>query len=100
MIVLKCSNEYCNYCYKVTPKELENNPQYHSNCLICGSLLKVDNLKEIITKNLYERAEEYINKWVSELGWDRTLDLIAKNKEQACYRIYKEILEKRGFKIK
>lgn len=45
-------------------------------------------------------AEEHLNKWVNEIGWDNTLDLIKRNKDQACYRIYKELLEKRGFKIR
>ena len=101
LIELKCINENCSFFYSVSEKEfLEYGKIYHSNCMICGSKLEVDNLKEIVEKDLYQRAEDYINKWVVEIGWDRTLDLIQRNKEQSCYRIYKEILEKRGFKIR
>jgi hypothetical protein len=101
MIRLKCSNKSCAYCYSISVKEFEEyKDTYHNFCMICGSKLEVTNLEEIVAKDIYKRAEEYINKWVADLGWDRTLDLIEKNKDQACYRIYKEILEKRGFKIK
>jgi len=101
LIKLKCINENCNFSYSVSEKEfLEYGKIYHNRCMICSSKLEVDNLKEIVEKDLYQRAEDYINKWVVEIGWDRTLDLIQRNKEQSCYRIYKEILEKRGFKLK
>jgi len=101
MINLICSNENCKFTYSVSEKEFEEYGKiYHSNCIICGSKLKINNLQEIMKKDLYQRAEDYINKWVAEIGWDRTIDLIKNNKDQACYRIYKEILEKKGFKIK
>jgi hypothetical protein len=100
MIKLKCINPECAYSYSVSEKELEYNQKYHKTCLICGSLMKVDNLKEIVRQDIYNRAEEYINEWVSKIGWDRTLDLIKKYKDNPIYRIYKEILGKRGFKIK
>lgn len=102
MIKLKCVNKECNYIYEVTQKELEDYPLYHQKCLICGSKLKITqkSLTEIVRKGIYQRAEQYINKWVAEMGWDNTLDLIKSNKNQASYRIYKEILEKRGFKLK
>lgn len=101
MIRLKCSNPSCAYCYSVSPKELEEYGKiYHNICMMCGSKLDVVNLEEIIKLDIYKRAEEYINIWVLEMGWDRTLDLISRNKNQVCYRIYKEILEKRGFKLK
>lgn len=102
MIRLVCINDDCKYSYEVSVNELKEYYQYHEKCLICGSLLKVaeNSIEEIVRKNIYTRAEEYINSWVKELGWDNTLDLIAKNKDSACYRIYKEILEKRGFKMK
>lgn len=99
MIKLKCSNDNCNYCYQVTQKELEDNPQYYKVCLICGSRMKIDNYKEIIKFDLYKKAEEYLNKWFTEFGIEGTLELIERNKNQACYRIYKEILEKKGFRI-
>ncbi len=101
-IKLRCSNENCNYCYEVSELELEEFGQYHKKCLICGSKLEVtkESLNEIVEKDLYTQANELLNKWVNEIGWDNTLDLIKRHKDQPCYRIYKDILEKRGFKIK
>lgn len=102
MIKLVCQNTECKYSYRVSENELLEYSQYHKKCLICGSLLKVSDecVKEIVVKNLYQKAEANINKWFKELGGDNTLDLIARNKDNSCYRIYKEILEKKGFKIK
>lgn len=102
LIHLKCLNPDCYFNYEVTEKELIDNPQYHKNCLICGSKLDFteESIEEIVKNNIYERAENYVKQWVSEIGWDNVLDLISRNKNQSCYKIYKEILEKRGFKLK
>ena len=100
MVKLKCQNPACNYLYEITKKELENNPQYHRTCIVCGSQLKVDNLAEIVEKDLQTQAELYINKWIKELGAEGCIELVERNKNTACYRIYKDILEKRGFKLK
>lgn len=101
-IKLICVNENCKYAYTVSENELKEYGQYHKQCLICGSKLVVakESLVEIVKKDLYTKAEEFINKWVSEIGWDRTLDLIKNNDNQACYRIYKDILKKKGFTLK
>lgn len=100
MIRLKCINrETCGYFYEVTETEFKEHEQSHKFCLICGSKMEVDNLDEIVKKDIYIKAEEYINTWVAKSGWDNTIDLIKRNREQGCYRIYKEILEKKGFKI-
>ena len=99
MIKLKCSNENCNYCYEVSEAEYKEYAGYHSHCFMCGSQLIVD-LGDVVEKDLYQRAEAYIDKWVAEIGWDNTIDLIKRNDNQACYRIYKEILQKKGFNLK
>jgi hypothetical protein len=101
MIKLKCCNEKCAFSYSVSEVELkEYGKQYHERCMICGSKLIIDNLDKIIEKDIGCRAEEHLNKWVAEIGWDNTLDLIKRNKDQACYRIYVEILRKKGFILK
>jgi len=99
MIRLKCLNEVCEYEFEVSEKEFVENIKYYERCFVCGSQLKVTNLEEIIEWDLYKRAEAYINKWVAEIGWDNVLDMLARNKNQATYRIYKEILNKKGFKL-
>ena len=99
MIKLKCINTQCNYCYEVTEAELENNYQYHKTCLICGSQLQVINTKEIVNKDIYTRAEEYLNKWLNELGIEGTMEMLERNKNQSTYRIYAELLKKRGIII-
>lgn len=98
MIKLKCS--VCHYSYEVSEQEIFDNPQYHNNCLCCGAKNEVENIEELIHNDIFERVEQYINKSVAKIGWDLTLDLIKRNKTQACYRIYKEILAKKGFNLK
>jgi len=56
----------------------------------------MDNFEEIIKFDIYKRAEEYLNKWFNELGIEYTLEMLERNKTQATYRIYKELLQKRG----
>lgn len=99
IIKLKCPNNICQYCYELTEEELLDNPQYHRTCPICQSKLAVVNLDEIVEQDLYQQAENYLKQWVQEIGWDNTLDLIQRNRNQACYKIYKEILLKKGFKL-
>jgi hypothetical protein len=100
MIKLKCLNPDCNYVYQVTPAELEDNPQYHDKCLICGSRLKVDNVEEIVKLDIEKRIANYVSQWLKELGGDETLSLIQRHKNQATYRLYIKELRKRGFIIK
>jgi hypothetical protein len=98
LIKLKCLNENCEYCFEVSEAELRDNPQYYERCLVCGSKLKVEKecLKEIVKKDLYQQAEEYLNKWFGEMGIEGTLEMIEKFKEQPTYRIYQDLLRKRG----
>jgi predicted ATP-dependent endonuclease of OLD family len=100
MIKLRCSNKLCDYCYQVSEKELQENSTYHSHCLICGSLLEVTNLEEIIKTGLTERVKEYIDKYFKEIGLEATLEMVERNRNQSCFRLYKEELERRGFKLK
>lgn len=102
MIKLICVNAECKFSYEVSEKELTEYPGYHKNCLVCGSKLEVakESLNEIVEKDLYTQANELLDKWVKEIGWDNTIDLIKRHIDQPCYRIYKDILGKRGFKIK
>ena len=96
MIKLKCLNEQCNYVYQVTSKELEDNPQYHRTCIICGSKIKIDNVEEIVEKDLYYRAEEYLNDYIRTLGIEGALELCERHKDEATGRIYMELLRKKG----
>jgi len=101
-ITLKCSNKECSYGYKVSEKELEEYGEtYHSKCLICGSKLEIvqGSINDLVKFELFKRAEEHLYKWFNQLGLEGTLELVERHSNQACYRIYKELLEKRGFKI-
>jgi len=96
MIKLTCISEVCGYSYSVSETEFRENGLYYVRCLVCGSKNKVSNLEEIVEQDIYKKAEEYINKWFAELGIEGTLEMIERNKEQATYRIYVELLRKRG----
>lgn len=101
MIKLKCQNPSCAYCYSVSPKELEEYGKlYHNICMICGKRLDVVNLEEIIKKDIETKVKEYVDLWFKTLGIEYTLEMIERNKNQACYRFYKTELLRRGFKLK
>jgi hypothetical protein len=95
-------NDVCAYSYRVSENELKENPNIHSHCFLCGSQIKVakESLEEIVMLDLYKRAEEYINRWMQELGAEGCIELVERNKNLAVYRIYKDILERRGFRLK
>lgn len=100
MIKLKCVNDKCNYIYQVTQKELEDNPQYHRVCIICGSKLQVANLDEIVKLDTEKKIKEYIDLWFRTLGIEYTIEMVERHKDLAVYRLYKTELENRGFKLK
>ena len=102
MIKLVCVNEVCGYSYQVSENELKEYGQYHKQCLICGSKIKVakESLDEIVKLDIEQRVKENIDKWLVEIGGDETLSLIQRNKNQACYRLYKAEMIKRGFIVK
>jgi hypothetical protein len=97
MVKLKC--KHCKYEYEISEAELKDNGELYRYCIVCGGEIEILNLDELCKNDIYKKAEEYINKWVYEIGWDNVLDLLKRNKNNACYKIYKEILQKRGFKI-
>lgn len=71
-----------------------------THCPYCGEKLHIQNLNEVLESDLYAQANETLDKYLKELGGDETLSLMERNKTQACYRIYKDILIKRGFIVK
>ena len=96
LIKLKCSNPKCGYSYSLTPDELEENGQYYTHCLLCGCKMEVINLEEIVDSDLSWEAEKLIDKWLNILGIEGTIELIERNRNQACSRIYFDILRRRG----
>ena len=92
---------YCKngHYYEVDEAKLIAEPQSHRYCY-CGEKLSISNLEDIVKKDLYTQAEEYINRWIKEIGGDETLSLVQRHRDQSCYRIYKEILQRKGFIIK
>jgi len=102
MIHLKCINNDCGYSYQVSENELKEYGQYHKNCLICGSQLKItqESLDEVVKLDIEQRVKNNVNEWFAELGIEGTIELIERNKGLAVYRLYKAEIEKRGFKLK
>lgn len=90
------------HCADFTKDELEliYQGQGFNYCSFCGGKLHINNLVEIIQQDLETRVRNNINKWFGEIGVDNTIDLIKRNKNQACARLYFEELKRRGFNIK
>ena len=55
MIHLLCT--HCKYEYDITPDELKEDGELHSYCFICGGKIEVENLEEIIAKDLENLKE-------------------------------------------
>jgi hypothetical protein len=97
-IKLEC--RHCGEVIEVEEINLIQEPELYRNCSLCSYKLEVKNLDEIVKFDIYKKAEAYLNKWVTEMGLEGCIELVERHKDQSCYRIYKEILEKRGLKIK
>lgn len=90
-----------NHCFDFTKDELElNQERAITHCPFCGQKLHIVNLDEIVYQDIEERVKNNIDKWVKEIGWDNVIDLIKRNREQSCVRLYIKELQERGFKIK
>lgn len=95
MIKLRCGNQECAYCYEVTEKELQDNPQYHVSCPMCGSLLIVK-LEDIVAHDLDQQAEAYLKKWFRELGLEGTVELIERSPRNKVRELYMKKLKEKG----
>ena len=91
-----------NHCADFEKDEIEliYQNQIFKFCSFCGEKLKILNLDEVITQDLQEKIKNNINKWFNQIGIDNTLDLIQRNRNASCSRLYIEELQKRGFNIK
>lgn len=66
----------------------------------CGEKLHIKNVEEVIIFDLEERVKNNIDKYFKELGIEGTIELIERNNNSYCYKLYKSELERRGFKLK
>ncbi|MBU0581411.1 MAG: hypothetical protein KKA19_09575 [Candidatus Margulisbacteria bacterium] len=62
----------------------------------CGGKYSIYNLPEIVSRDLDCRADELLDKYIRELGLDGAVELIERNKNQACAKIYFDKLRQRG----
>jgi len=98
LIKLEC--RHCGEVIEVEEINLIQEPEMYRNCFLCSYKMEVRNLDEVVKFDIYKKAENYLNEWIQKLGLEGCIELIERHKNQACYRIYREILEKRGFKVK
>ena len=98
IIKFYCKNHCCDF--EKDDIELKYQNQSFRICAFCGEKLHIENLTDIVIYDLRYRIRNNINKWVKEIGWDRVIDLIKRNKNTPSYKFYKEELENRGIKIK
>ena len=94
MIKLKC--QHCKYEYSVSEEELRDNGELHRYCFVCGGLIEVINLEEIIRKDIDTEVKDNVDIWFRQLGIEYTIELIFRHKELAVFRLYEQELKKRG----
>jgi len=102
MIKLICINPDCKYAYTVSENELKEYGQYHKKCLICGSKLVVakESLVEIVKHDLLIQVKENVDKYIRELGIEGAWELIERNSDQSCARLYFDEFKRRGINLK
>jgi uncharacterized phage-associated protein len=65
-----------------------------------GEKLHIVNLQEIVSADIETKVSEYIDKMLKELGIEGAWELVERNREQACYRLYISEFKRRGISIK
>ena len=104
MIKLRCKNDHCNFCYCVSEKEFEEyGKSHHSRCMMCGSLLEVVNLEEIIEEDLETQVKNNVTRWFRKDGIEATIELVERTRTSftgRVYELYKNEIERRGFRLK
>jgi hypothetical protein len=98
MIRLKC--QHCKYEYSISEEELRDNGELYKYCFVCGGIVDIINLEEIIRKDIDTEVKDNVDIWFLKLGIEYTLEMIERHKNLAVYRLYKTEIEKRGFKLK
>jgi hypothetical protein len=98
MIIKFFCDKHCQDFERTEEQLMELKPITH--CPYCGQKLHIINLHEIVEADVETKINQYLDKMLKELGGDETLSLIERNKNQSCYRLYKEEMIKRGFIIK
>jgi len=96
-IKFSCSKNCANFTKSEEQLRVE---KVITHCPFCGQKLTIQNLEEVVLLDCEIKIKEYIDLWASIIGWDNTLDLILKHKEEAIGRLYVAELNRRGFKIK
>lgn len=98
MIKLNC--KICDYSFDVTEQEFREHPELYKYCFLrCGGENKITNLNEVLTTDIETTVKNNIIKWVKEIGWDNTIDIIKRNSNYAIQRLYLQELKRRGFNI-
>jgi len=93
---------YCdNHCGDFTKDELELDYQNQSfrYCAFCGEKLRIENLTDIVQQDIEIKVRKNISNWFKEIGVDNTIDLVKRNKNQPCAKLYLDELQRRGFNI-
>jgi hypothetical protein len=100
MIRLICSNKKCAYTYSVSDDEFRMNGKYHSHCLLCGCKNELNNLEEIVASDLDQKVKDNVDTYIKMLGIEGAWELIERNKEHVCSKLYFAELKRRGINLK
>ncbi len=95
LLKLICKN---NHRLDVPEENFRENPEWYNYCGICGAKFTLYNTEGIVKQDLQQKAKRNIDLWFKTLGIEYTIEIIERNKNQACYRLYREELERRGLK--
>lgn len=69
-------------------------------CSKCGEAMTLKDLDALVHDMVEHQVNDYVSKWLRELGGDETLSLIKRNEHLPFIEMYKVNLRNRGFIIK
>lgn len=89
----------CTQCENTFDKEefeiLEQGQSFRF-CDICGGKISIINLNEILKDDLDKRVKINLNRYMSQLGIEGCIEMVQRNQNLPCTRLYINILKEKG----
>jgi DNA-directed RNA polymerase subunit RPC12/RpoP len=88
----------CKQCGNIFDKEefeLIQQGQSFRFCAYCGGKISIKNLDDILKDDLDKRVRNNLDRYMKELGIEGCIELIERNKDIPCARLYIDILKEK-----
>lgn len=86
----------CGNTFEKEEFEIIEQGQSFRFCAYCGNKLSIENLSDVVKDDLDKRVKNNLNRYMNTLGIEGTIELVERNKNIACTRLYIDLLKEKG----